>query len=795
MFPSRNGLPWPEEVAKRDTNSVTRVFDFIESSDPRWFSGDDTAAYKEVNQYTYLRDSPYLAADRERARFLFSIAAGEVLVDEDLRQVAHASSVYEGRQAIYLPSGRVMQVEVDVPEGASLDFGAIALAPFNKTAVCDGELSVFAGETLLKAYELSAEKSKFHWQDEKLDLPAGKQKLRFESKARCENGVRVTPENDSKIPDSAFAHLFLSSPRIFAPRPSSETAPLNVLYINLCTSRRDDFHTYGQARQSSPYIDELARTGVKFDNAHSNSNWSKGSQISALLGRYPSATGVRFFQGAVSRAERTLVNHLRWPSLPEIFRHAGYESQALVDNVFLADFIRVGIDLGFERFIDNARHLKNGVELTRDAVDFIEKNGEKPFFLYINIANPHHKYRPPYQYAVDLGLDGLVENFETHLHLGEILFSDDMVGRMIQALEKTGLRDRTLVVLHADHGEILEENRNLEVHHRGERAGQVAKFDGTLHRHGWTWFEAESRVPLILNLPGRLEPQVLSHPVTLVDVAPTILKLAGLEIPNTFQGLDLFDTNQPPSLLEGKQFDALVDGTSKYVHFHKGMDGWRHLDEPEFRHTPELFYDLLTDPNEEHYSEPAAMDSAKVESMRNALKAQRPALNMLNLLAFDLVLRAPLEGEIELKHPVATATLRDQGPNDHFEIDGSRIRFTLHPSEGRPILAWSGESLDEATFRFSTEGELLPGSVLRLGPHALPNWTAPKAAGVMSAKKQATTLGLSAGQSVATDSPSGVAPRIFWWTQRINNGGPDPFGAVDIDESVMEAMRDWGYAH
>ena len=163
-------------------------------------------------------------------------------------------------------------------------------------------------------------------------------------------------------------------------------------------------------------------------------------------------------------------------------------------------------------------------------------------------------------------------------------------------------------------------------------------------------------------------------------------------------------------------------------------------------------------------------------------------------MAFDLALRAPCEGEIELKHPVATATLRDQGPNDRIEVDGSRIRFSLHPGEGRPIIAWTGTALDEVVFRFSSEGELLPGSVMRLGPYALPIWSHPKAAGVMSAKSQATALGLSAGQSVPLDSPS-VTPRIFWWTERIINGGPDPYGAVDIDESVMDAMRDWGYAH
>ncbi len=848
MFPSSKGLPWPKPLdplpANQKAPSSVRLYDVIGHLPDLRFEGPDEEAFKEVSKYKYLRDSPYLAADRESARLLFSVAAGKVLVDEDLSQVAHASSHYEGRQAIYLPSGRSFEFEVDLPQPSQLSFGFTTLPPFEEVSACGGELSVWAihasEKRLLTQKTLTATREAFSWQDLGLDLEPGLQKIRFETqkfvdcngftqafistprifsdrtpqaveyaskmRASIQKNVvaaKVTPqtEEEGDAGDAPLAPAENSdselplNPPIHA-EPVNTDPPLNVLYINICTFRQDDVGAYGNPWPTTPRIDALAREGVRFSEARSNSNWSKGSQISALLGRYPSATGLRFFTGAVGPFERQMITHLAWPSLPERFREAGYESIALVDNVFLGDFLHVGVDLGFERFTDNARHLLNGVELTAQAVDLIDHSGDRPFFLYINIANPHYKYRPPRDILFDLGLPlgEFLKDPQHALHWGEVAFADRMVGVMVDALEARGLRDRTLIVIHADHGEIIEEDRDLEITQRGDRPGAVQTFPHTRFKHGWTWFEAEQRVPLILNWPHHLEPQVIDRPVTLVDVAPTIFRLAGLEPPKTLQGQDLLNPKSPyrPSLLEGKQFDSIVAGRHstdphhkwKLVRFHKGLERWRRMGEEQWNAGPQMLFDLASDPMERQ--DVSGRERGMMERLSRQLHDLTPPTEFLYFFAFEG--EGHFRGSIDFGTPLERVTLRGHARPDRVEQKERSLTFEVTGNEHTPpILAVSAKFCMEIKLSIEKDGQKLDAGELLLGPYGLPlvqgegDFLLPEMG----------LLAVGAGQIPQLND--GQAVRI--WSERINRGGPEPFGAVQVDSSVMDAMKDWGYAH
>jgi len=788
MFPSSADLPWPALPAADRRHAgpgLERVHDFVESVHALRFEGAADAALAEVRTYGFVRDSPYLPADRVAAERVFSVAAGDVLVDEDLSKVKDANAIYEGRYALYLPAGTAVTAAIPDRAGARLSLGLMALPPFAAVQTCGARVEVHAGAALLQAIDLSARKEDFAWQDLDLPLPPGTDQVTLRTVAAADCAGR-------------HAHVFASTPRVFAPRTGA--APLNVLYVNVCTVRADDLGAYGQARPSSPHLDALAQGGARFAEARSNSNWSKGSQTSALVGRYPSAVGNRFYEVPVGDFERSTVWHLAWPTLPDRFRAAGYETLALVDNIFLADYLRVGLDLGFERFRDNARHIVNGIDMTREAVEYLSARGDRPFFLYVNIANSHFRYRPPREFLEAIGFDwaDVTGDTELALHLGEIAFTDALVGRMVGALDALGLRERTLVVVHADHGELLAADRNLDVTIRGDRPGVGQLFPGTRYKHGWTWYEDETRVPLLLNLPGRIAPQVVTRPVTLVDVAPTILRLAGLPVPPVLQGQDLLAPAEPerPSLVDGKQFRAVVQGGLKYVRFDAGLDGWRpHGDDGPLRHQPELLFDLAADPLERQDLSAARPDD--LARLRRVLDERRPPLESLHLVAFEGPEGQRFAGSVELSAEVATATLRGQAPGDVVAVHGTRVDFevTGGPPGKPPILAVSAlRPAERVALAVRAQGAPLDPAAFRLGPYGVSFAADRTADGRLELSgPYLAALGCGAGQRPRFAPVDG--PRVRWWTQRITDGGPQPFGAVDLDANVMDAMKDWGYAH
>lgn len=784
MFPSTEDLPWPEappadgRFAARGLQAVFRFVDHVDRLRFREAApGAFAAALDEVRRYRYLRTSPYLPADRASARRVFSVALGRVLVDADLAQVKHAGAVYEGRYALYLPTGDAVSVEV---EGAELGLAAAALGDFDEVRTCDAELvvTIAAPGAAPARHRVALDRDAHAWRDLEFPLP-GRATVTLE--ARAADGC------------PGRGHVFLADPTVWAPAPAP---PINVLYVNVCTLRADDVGVLGQPRPATPHLDALAADGALFTRARANANWSKASQMSALIGRYPSTFGVTHFRSIVDPFEHSNFLHAAWPTLASILRARGYETAALVDNIFLNQFLHVGVDLGFARFRDDMRHIRNGVELVGEAVQWLEAHGDRPFFLYLNLANPHFRYRPPREELFASGFEwgDLVGDLQRALHLGEVRYTDRAVGRLLEAVERLGLRGRTLVVVHADHGELLD--RDLEVTVRSTvRPRQIERYAPTRYKHGWTWFESEVRVPLVLALPGRVAPGTrIDRPVQLVDVAPTILDLLGIERPPTMHGQNLLAPVDPdrPVIVEGKQFRSVVVEPHKLVRFLPGLEAWRFRGDDAFVRAPTLLYDLAADPGETTPRD----DPALVRRLELALDATLPATPPLHLLAFRGPDGARFRGRLTVPSRVLTVTLRGHAAGDfaRVEADGA-LHFDVAAAHPPPVLALTAEPpLDAVTLTAEVDGRPLPPAALRLGPFGLP-LAAPdvRDGRVRVDGALLRHLGVGAGQRPTWGRPA-ATPRIRWWTQRLAEGGPEPFSATALDAGVMDAMRAWGYA-
>ncbi len=355
---------------------------------------------------------------------------------------------------------------------------------------------------------------------------------------------------DSRSSDSA------SSNRSVAPeRKHFGVERPNVLLIVIDTLRADHLGCYGYHLDTTPNIDRLATRSVVFDRAFSNSDGTILSHISLFSSRYTHPNELRI--GSTT-------------TLAEAFRTAGYATYGVSANPALATASGwgKGFDWYTDRPIDDATLERSVNDLNysrqievRDAeqtTDFVlealhrhrDERPDHPWFLFVNYLDPHDPYteRRPWSETFrrsDSEISGTLRPTEGRtiwkwiaqslpalseadvrrlgeLYDAEIGYTDDQIQRVFDFLVETGQANETIILVTSDHGEVLGEN------------GQFT--------HMLSVMEPEIRVPFVLHVPGLSNVPARSETlVESVDVAPTLLSLAGVTIPDTFQGKILLD--------------------------------------------------------------------------------------------------------------------------------------------------------------------------------------------------------------------------------------------------------------
>jgi len=345
--------------------------------------------------------------------------------------------------------------------------------------------------------------------------------------------------------------------------PSSGSS---FVLISIDTLRADRLSLYGYAGGSTPHIEKLAADGIVFEDVYSHCPLTLPAHASLLTGLLPPRHGIRDnvgfrLDGAVG-------------TLAERFRAGGFETGAAVSAFVLR--AQTGIGRGFGFYDDDVeiegdtRSLGGLQRDGADAVDalarWIEGLEGRRFFGFLHLYEPHTPYSPPERYR--------------HLHDsydGEIALADELTGRFLERLRRSGRYADTVVLLTSDHGEGLRDHGEAE--------------------HGVFLYRETVRVPLVLRLPGEIAAgRRVKGAAGHVDVAATLLELAGLPA----SGLD------GHSLLPLARGDASPDRTvyseSLYGRYHFGWselyaattDRMRYVRAPR----PEL-YDVLEDPGEE----------------------------------------------------------------------------------------------------------------------------------------------------------------------------------------------------
>jgi arylsulfatase A-like enzyme len=359
---------------------------------------------------------------------------------------------------------------------------------------------------------------------------------------------------------------------------SVASAKPNVLWICADDHAAYAIGAYGSKLARTPNIDRFAATGVRFDRAYCNSPVCTASRQSFLTGRYPRTIGVTQLQTPLPEAEATLA---------EMFGPAGYGTAA-IGKMHFNSASKHGFDVvenegtharwlaqqpkfeppaglatqpAWKPFKDPAAVWLNaaaapmplddermqGTYFARKAEGFLARKRERPFFCMVSFTEPHSPFRFPVEYAgrrraeefpahpaskddeaqvpaifrdlTDAEKRGINAAYHTSVE-----FLDRNVGRVLKALEASGHADNTIVIYTGDHGYMLGQHGRFEKH---------------------CGYEPAVRAPLIIRWPtGRAG--ATAALVEFVDVAPTLLELAGVPAPANVQGRSLVP------VLEGK---------------------------------------------------------------------------------------------------------------------------------------------------------------------------------------------------------------------------------------------------
>jgi arylsulfatase A-like enzyme len=316
---------------------------------------------------------------------------------------------------------------------------------------------------------------------------------------------------------------------------------LNVLLITIDTLRADHLGAYGYRRPTSPRMDALARRGVVFDQAYTYWPKTRGSFVAILTGRLASQTGY-------GKSHPLLLGFN--PTLASVLKGAGYETAAAVDNPNVASSL--GYSRGFDHYRETWEEKALRTEMDRAraiTADGVRVLGQaKPgqaFFLWLHYVNPHAPYEPPAPWdrafldaAASRGprlrpVDGFHGGVSKQWAVpgkslgwyvaqydGEIAAADAEVGKVLDALDASAVRDRTLVVLASDHGESLGEHDYY--------------FD-----HGENLFDPSVRIPLIVAGPGVEGGRRSDVLATTLDLVPTVLDAVKVSYPPDLAGESL----------------------------------------------------------------------------------------------------------------------------------------------------------------------------------------------------------------------------------------------------------------
>ncbi len=312
----------------------------------------------------------------------------------------------------------------------------------------------------------------------------------------------------------------------------------NVLLVTIDTLRPDRLHCYGHRTNRTPNIDNLALQGTRFANAFCDVTWTTPSMSSVMTGTYAVHHGMRSTYQQLDAANVTLA---------EVLKQHGYLTAAIIGSFPLDHTF--GLDQGFDSYDDRftapimihgdspaaripsqfsedfeTQRMYQYLKLQADAyrpndqesdaaIAWLKQKPREPFFLWVHYFGPHE--------LTDAHLTAQQQDeHNASVYDSDVERTDTEVGRLLAVVDYLGLKQRTVTILHADHGQSLGEHWYVG--------------------HGKDLYDPTLRIPLIVRFPGVVPPaKVVDKLARNVDIMPTVLDLAHIPFSHPLDGESL----------------------------------------------------------------------------------------------------------------------------------------------------------------------------------------------------------------------------------------------------------------
>lgn len=379
---------------------------------------------------------------------------------------------------------------------------------------------------------------------------------------------------------------------VFAASLAAQQTP--VILISIDTLRADRIGTYGYKTAKTPNLDRWAAEGTVYENASTPVPLTLPAHTALMTSTLPFENGVESNASTVPKGIFTLAS---------FFQARGYRTGAFVGSIFLEK--QLGLDVGFQTYDSPfdfgafsrlsgealaagtaKRERRPGPLVLRAATQWLTAQGNQPTFTFVHLFDMH---KPWAQASYDAQLTAV----------------DTMLGNFRQSLERSGLWEKALVILVSDHGEGLGDHGESD--------------------HGYFLYESTVHVPLLVHWPktDQARPKRVSEPVSLIDVAPSIVEYLKFPKPGSFHGRSFLD-GSPRSVVSASVYARDSFGWAPLRSLRLGQ--LKYIEAPR-----EELYDLAVDPGEKrNLAATRKTDATKMKEQLSRLQKESSAVPATN---------------------------------------------------------------------------------------------------------------------------------------------------------------------